>query len=150
MWEALRNDFEQDTLVNKLMLTTLYFRKEAKESISIEAHIKAMKELTDCTTKATVSEEVQVVNLFGSLPSSYLTVVTALEARDAVRPELHPTGTHSEGTGNDCGGQQIRCWTTNTVGRNNRKASAFSKGRATEPVWRGWTCIVLRIIKRGH
>eukprot|EP00731_Ephydatia_muelleri_P037673 Em0533g3a len=57
-----------------------------KEGSSIEAHIKAMKELTDklAAIKAPISEEDQVVTLLGSLPSSYSTLVTALEARDAV------------------------------------------------------------------
>ena len=85
-WVALRNHFERDTLVNKLMLKKQYFRMEMKEGSSIEAHIKAMKELTDklAAIKAPISEEDQVVTLLGSLPSSYSTLVTALEARDAV------------------------------------------------------------------
>eukprot|EP00731_Ephydatia_muelleri_P012155 Em0006g1049a len=85
-WVALRNHFERDTLVNKLMLKKQYFRREMKEGSSIEAHIKAMKELTDklAAIKAPISEEDQVVTLLGSLPSSYSTLVTALEARDAV------------------------------------------------------------------
>ena len=76
----------RDTLVNKLMLKKQYFRMEMKKGSPIEAHIKAMKELTDklAAIKAPISEEDQVLTLLGSLPSNYSTLVTALEARDAV------------------------------------------------------------------
>ena len=85
-WVALRNHFERETLVNKLMLKKQYFRMEMKEGTSIEAHIKDMKELTDrlAAINAPISEEDQVVTLLGSLPSSYCTLVTTLEARDTV------------------------------------------------------------------
>ena len=72
--------------MNKLMLKKQYFRMEMKEGTSIEEHIKAMKELADrlAAIKAPVAEEDQVVTLLGSLLSSYLTLVTALEARDEI------------------------------------------------------------------
>ena len=52
----------------------------------MEAHIKTMKELIDslAAINAPTAEEDQVVTLLGSLPPSYSTLVTALEARDAV------------------------------------------------------------------
>ena len=85
-WTALRNHFERDTLVNKLMLKKQYFRMEMVEGTPMEAHIKTMKELTDrlAAINAPIGEEDQVVTLLGSLPPSYSTLVTALEARDAV------------------------------------------------------------------
>ena len=85
-WTALRNHFERDTLVNKLILKKQYFRMEMTEDTSIEAHIKTMKELTDrlAAINAPIAEEDQVVTLLGSLPPSYSTLVTALEARDAI------------------------------------------------------------------
>jgi len=45
-------------------------------------HLKHMKELTDklAAIGAPIEEEDQVVTLLGSLPSSYSTLVTALEA----------------------------------------------------------------------
>ena len=46
-WDALRSHFERDTLANKLLLKKRYFHMEMKESSSVEAHLKAMKELTD-------------------------------------------------------------------------------------------------------
>ena len=46
-------------------------------------HLKEMKELTDKLSSigAPISEEDQVVTLLGSLPSSFSSIVTALEAR---------------------------------------------------------------------
>ena len=59
---------------------------EMKEGTSMEAHIKNMKELTDrlAAINAPIAEEDQVVTLLGSLPPSYSTLVTALEARDVI------------------------------------------------------------------
>ena len=81
-WEALRTNFERDSLANKLFLKKQYFHTQMKDSTSIEKHLKYMKELTDklATIGAPISEEDQVVTLLGSLPSSYATLVTALEA----------------------------------------------------------------------
>ena len=57
-----------------------------KEGTSVEAHMKRMKELTDklSALAAPIAEEDQVVTLLGSLPASFQTLVTALEARDTV------------------------------------------------------------------
>ena len=54
-----------------------------KEGTSIESHLKHMKDLTDklAAIGAPIDEEDQVVTLLGSLPQSYSTLVTALEAR---------------------------------------------------------------------
>ena len=38
-WTALRDHFERDTIVNKLMLKKQYLRMEMKEGTSVEAHI---------------------------------------------------------------------------------------------------------------
>ena len=86
VWTALRNHFEWDTLVNKLMLKKQYFRMGMKDGTSMEAHIKNMKELTDrlAAINAPIAEEDQVVTLLGSLPPSYSILVTALEARDVI------------------------------------------------------------------
>ncbi|CAI8045672.1 Retrovirus-related Pol polyprotein from transposon TNT 1-94 [Geodia barretti] len=78
-WDALRNHFERDTLANKLMLKK---HMEMKEGTSVEVHLKSMKELTDklAANGAPISEEDQVVTLLGSVPHSYSTLVTGLEA----------------------------------------------------------------------
>ena len=58
--------------------------------MSIHEHIKYMKELTDKLRAigAPIEEEDQVVTLLGSLPASYSTLVTALEARVAYNVTL--------------------------------------------------------------
>ena len=82
-WDVLKKHFERDTLANKLFLKKRYFRTEMKEGTSMESHLKHMKELTDklAAIDAPITEEDQVVTLLGSLPQSYSTLVTALEAR---------------------------------------------------------------------
>ena len=77
VWDTLRNHFERETLANKLFLKKKYFRKEMKEGMSMEAHLKEMKELTDklASIGAAISEDDQVVTLLGSLPSSYSTLL---------------------------------------------------------------------------
>ena len=57
-----------------------------KECMSIEIYMKHMKELTDklAAIGVPISEENEVVTLLGSLPKSYSTLVTALEARENV------------------------------------------------------------------
>ena len=59
---------------------------EMKQDTSVEEHIKNMKELSDrlAAINAPIAEEDQVVTLLGSLPSSYSTLVTAIEARDTI------------------------------------------------------------------
>ena len=55
---------------------------EMKEGTTIEYHLKQMKELSDqlAAIGAPITEEDQVVTLLGSLPRSFSTLVTALEA----------------------------------------------------------------------
>ena len=83
VWNSLKKNFERNNLANKLFLKKKYFRAEMTESTSIHEHIKYMKELTDKLSAigAPIEEEDQVVTLLGSLPASYSTLVTALEAR---------------------------------------------------------------------
>ena len=83
-WRALCDHYERGTLANKLLLKKQYFRMEMREGDSMDKHLKEMKELTDklAALGAAVAEEDQVVTLLGSLPASYSTLVTALEARD--------------------------------------------------------------------
>ena len=49
----------------------------------MEQHLKHMKDITDkvSATGAPISEEDQVVTLLGSLPRSFATLVTPIEAR---------------------------------------------------------------------
>ena len=82
-WDNLKQQFESNTLQNKLLLKKQYFRAEMSESLSLEKHLKAMKELMDklAAVGSPISEEDQIVTLLGSLPMKYNAIVTALEAR---------------------------------------------------------------------
>jgi hypothetical protein len=83
VWSNLRGHFEKDSLTNKIYLKKQYFRLEMKAGSSVEAHLKKMKDITDKLDAigAPVADEDKVVTLLGSLPSTYSTLVTALEAR---------------------------------------------------------------------
>ncbi|CAB4036919.1 Hypothetical predicted protein, partial [Paramuricea clavata] len=65
------------------LVSSCDFRTEMKEGTSMEKHLKHMKDIADklAAIGAPISEEDQVVTLLGSLPRSYATLVTALEAR---------------------------------------------------------------------
>jgi Mg2+ and Co2+ transporter CorA len=80
VWDALKKQIER---ANKLFLKKQYYSKEIKEATSVDAHLREMKELTDklASIGAPISKEDQVVTPLGSLPPSYSTLVTALEAQ---------------------------------------------------------------------
>lgn len=82
-WKALCRQYERNTLTNRIYLKKRYFRMEMKEGSSLQEHLRAMKELTDqmAVINCEISQEDQVVTLLGSLPRSYATLVTTLEAR---------------------------------------------------------------------
>ena len=46
-WDKLRGHFECKTPANKLFLKKQYFWTEMKEGMSMEVHLKHMKEITD-------------------------------------------------------------------------------------------------------
>ena len=152
-WDTLKRHFERNTLSNKLFLKKQYFRKEMCEGTPINAHLKEMKMLADklASIGAPVSEEDQVVTLLGSLPASFATTVTALEARsdgmtmDYVQESLihHEQKLKSKeitpGTGNTALLGQRRkgppvCWSCNEVGHVQRycpkKKEKLSHGAA--------------------
>ena len=82
-WKLLQEQFEKDSLNNRIYLKKKYFRTEMREDTSVSDHLKQMKLLTDrlAAINCPISEEDQVVTLLGSLPRSFATLVTALEAR---------------------------------------------------------------------
>lgn len=82
-WEKLQSHFERDTIANRIYLKKQYFRAVMKDGKSMEAHLKHMKDIVNklSAIKVEISEEDQVVTLLGSLPDTYATVVTALEAQ---------------------------------------------------------------------
>ena len=82
-WDTLRHHYERETLANKLYLKKSYYRAEMKEGMPVQQHLKHMKELADqlAAIGAAIPVEDQMVTLLGSLPQSYSTLVTALEAQ---------------------------------------------------------------------
>ena len=160
VWDTLRSHFERRALANKLFLKKKYFRKEMKEDTPMEAHLKEMKELTDklASIGAAISEEDQVVTLLGSLPPTYSTIVTALEARvddvsldfvqqalvheeqkqkDALKPDSSPdSALYSKGGYRPR--RQLVCWGCQEVGHirrfcpKNRPADKSHKASAAE------------------
>ena len=65
-----------------------------REMESVGNHIKCMKELSDklASIGFAISEEDQMVTLLGSLPASYSSLVTALEARGTEEDRVISSG----------------------------------------------------------
>ena len=158
-WDVLKKHFERDTLANKLFLKKQYFRREMSEGSSIDAHLKEMKELTDKLSSigAPISEEDQVVTLLGSLPPSFSTVVTALEARvdgltmDFVQQqlihherklkaqELKPEALHDSALVGAQKRKPPKCWACDEIGHIQRfcpkrkeKSTSMHRAKITE------------------
>ena len=81
-WSKLCGHFDRATLANKLFLKKKFFRFKMEESSTVQAHLRALKELTDSLAAVGVNipEEDRIVTLLGSLPSKFDSIVTALEA----------------------------------------------------------------------
>ena len=65
LWDALKAQFERNTLANKLFLKRQYFTTKMKEGQSVQDHLKNMKEIVDklAALGSEVAEEEQVVAL---------------------------------------------------------------------------------------
>ena len=83
VWDTLKAQFERNTLANKLFLKRQYFTTKMREGQSVQDHLRCMKEISDklAALGSAVAEEEQVVALLISLPPSYATLVTAMEAK---------------------------------------------------------------------
>ena len=83
VWDILKAQFERNTLANKLFLKRQYFTTKMQEGQSVQDHLRCMKEISDklAALGSPVAEDEQVVALLISLPSSYATLVTAMEAK---------------------------------------------------------------------
>ncbi len=82
-WDKLVAHFDRASIGNELYLKQRFYRMEMKEGISVDEHLKSMKELTDrlAAIGCAISEKDQAITLLGSLPKSYSTLATALESR---------------------------------------------------------------------
>ncbi len=82
VWKKLQDQFQKKSWSNKLALRRRLHSLHLKDGDSIQDHVKAMTELFNDLTVVgdTIEEEDRVVYLLASLPESFSTLVTALEA----------------------------------------------------------------------
>ena len=86
VWGKLQNQFQKKTWANKLALRRRLHSLQLKNGGSVQDHIKAMTELFNelAIVGDAMEEEDRVVYLLASLPDSFNTLVTALEASEDV------------------------------------------------------------------
>lgn len=84
-WEALRNYHEKTTLSNKVHVMREICNLKLHENGNVEEHINKMSDLFQKLVdigEQEISESWNVAMLLSSLPRSYDTLITALEARE--------------------------------------------------------------------
>ena len=86
VWKKLESQFQKKSWANKLALRRKLHSLRLRDGESVQEHIKAMIELFNelSIVGENVEEEDRVVHLLASLPDSYSTLVTALEANKEV------------------------------------------------------------------
>lgn len=88
VWRKLEEQFQRKSWINKRELRKKLYSMRLTEGQSIGEYIKNMTELFDSLAVIgdSISEEDRVVHLLASLPDSYNTLVTALEASSETVP----------------------------------------------------------------
>lgn len=83
-WKALQEAHEKDTITNKISLYKRIALHRMIENTSMEDHLNEMMNLFQKLSDlgAPASDEWKIGMIFTSLPSTYSTLITALEARD--------------------------------------------------------------------
>ena len=86
VWKKLQDQFQKKTWANKLALRRKLHSLQLRDGNSVQDHIKAMIELFNelAIVGDVIEEEDRVVYLLASLPDSFNTLVTALEANEEV------------------------------------------------------------------
>lgn len=83
-WKALQEAHEKDTITNKISLYKKIALNRMKDNTTMEDHLNEIlnlfQKLSDLGADA--DEEWKIGMIFTSLPTSYSTLITALEARD--------------------------------------------------------------------
>ena len=105
VWNKLKEQFQKKTWVNRLNLRRKLHSLKLNDSGSVQDHVKTMMETFHelSVVGDAVKDDDKVVFLLASLPESYTTLVTALEASATV-PEtdavieklLHEERKHKE------------------------------------------------------
>lgn len=86
VWKKLADQFQRKTWANKLVLRRKLHSLRLRDGGSVQEHVRAMTELFNelSVVGDQVEEDDRVVYLLASLPDSYNTLVTALEANEDV------------------------------------------------------------------
>ena len=86
VWQKLQDQFQKKTWANKLALRRRLHSLRLKDGESVQDHIKSIMELFNelAIVGDAIDEEDRVVYLLASLPDSFNTLVTALEANEDV------------------------------------------------------------------
>ena len=86
VWKKLTNTFQRKSWANKLRLRRKLYNLKLKEGDNMQDHLKIFVDIFSelAVVGDKVEEEDQVINVLASLPDSYSTLVTALEAMDKV------------------------------------------------------------------
>ena len=86
VWTKLQAQFQKKTWANKLALRRRLHSLQLKDGDSVQEHIKTLTELFNelAVVGDVIKEEDRVVYLLASLPDSFNTLVTALEANEDV------------------------------------------------------------------
>ena len=86
VWKKLQNQFQKKTWANKLALRRRLHSLQLRDGGSVQDHVKAMTELFNelAIVGDSIEEDDRVVYLLASLPDSFNTLVTALEASEDV------------------------------------------------------------------
>ncbi len=86
VWEKLACQFQKKSWANKLYLRKKLYSLILKEGDSVQHHIRKLTEIFEelAVVGNPIEEEDKVVHLLASLPESYSTLVTALEANPEV------------------------------------------------------------------
>ena len=86
VWQKFQNQFQKKMWANKLALQRRLHSLQLKDGESVQDHMKAMTELFNelAIMGDIIEEEDQVIYLLASLPDSFNTLVTALEANEDV------------------------------------------------------------------
>ena len=86
VWKKLQSQFQRKNWANRLVLRRRLYSLQLKEGESVQKHVKEITELFNelSVIGETMDDEDRVVHLLASLPESFSTLVTALEASEKV------------------------------------------------------------------
>ena len=151
VWRKLQDIFQKKSWSNKLRLKKKLYNMKLEDGGDLQSHLKNFMEIYDelAVIGDPIAEEDRVINLLASLPDSFSTLVTALEATEKVpswesvterlihedsktRPS-EPTNSLSQtkclATGNHrpIGKRVIKCFECNKVGHVRKNCYIYLK-----------------------